>query len=72
MTQRLRGLGLDVHPEQVYTSGWATIMYIQERRYSSVFALGTPDLLSDMRANLPHASINEVDQPQGERQIVRT
>lgn len=64
VTQRLRRLGLDVNKQQVYTSGWATIQYIQRRGYSSVFALGTPDFLSEMRSNLQQVRINTDNQPQ--------
>lgn len=55
---RLQAMGLAVDDHEVITSGWATIRYIQQQGYSSVFVLGSRELLEEMIDELPGVSIN--------------
>ncbi len=49
--RKLQRMGIAVEPEQVFTSGEATIFYLRQRQYSDkVYLLGTPALEEEFRA----------------------
>ncbi|PZN09257.1 HAD-IIA family hydrolase [Thermaerobacter composti] len=58
IVERLRAFNLDVATEEVITSGWATVRYIQQQGYSSLFLLGSPNLRAEMLDALPGVSID--------------
>lgn len=49
---KLQALGIGVEPEQIYTSGQATLAFLKERKpgLSKLFVLGTPSLQEEFRA----------------------
>lgn len=64
VTERLRALGLEIRKEQVFTSAWATVQYLKKRSVDSVFVLGTPAFLDELRAELSGVSVSGDDRPQ--------
>ncbi len=48
-TEKLRGMGFDVSPEDVITSSVATGMYLKERGIRRAYVVGSPDLREVLR-----------------------
>ena len=49
VTQRLIGMGIEVHQQEIFTSGWATARYLGQSGVSTAYVVGSPGLVSEIR-----------------------
>lgn len=48
VTQRLNGMGIEVPPQDVFTSGWATARYLRQTGVRSAYVVGSHGLVSEI------------------------
>ncbi len=50
VTQRLNGMGIEVHQQDIITSGWATARYLKKEGVRSAYVVGSHGLVSEILA----------------------
>lgn len=62
LCQKLKKIGLeDITPDEIYTSGSATISYLYQKGFKNVFLLGTPQLREQFESAGLHVSRENAD-----------
>ncbi|GLV54079.1 hypothetical protein KDH_09280 [Dictyobacter sp. S3.2.2.5] len=48
LIDRLHTLGIEAYKEELFTSSWATCLYLQQQEIHKVYAIGSPDMVLEL------------------------
>ena len=66
MVEKLKGLGIEAHQEEVVTSGWASGRYLRDKQVNKVFVVGSQGLQTE----LENAGLSCVTEQQSDAVVV--